>query len=393
MPKDLTTAQVAVLSAEGTHRVAPSLYLQIRGGNRSWLFRYRYRTKQLWMSFGPARLLTLTEAKGKAIAAQKLLLDGIDPRQARDAERQTTQSITFAEATDAFISAHEAGWSNPQHRYQVRQTLESYAFPVIGKLPVDQVDANHVVKILEPIWFEKTETATRVRSRIEAVLDWAGSAGHRSGDNPARWKGSIRHRLPAPAKVTKVVHHVAVAIDALPGVYAALSARQQTTAKLLRFIMLTAVRFGEAAKMTWAEVDFETEVWTVPAERMKMRRVHRVPLSAEAIAILESLRRDSSTPDELVFNSNIRGKPLSDTALRTLLRKVGPADADTHGLRSTFRDWCAEKGYDNDAAEAALAHSLGSKVTVAYLRSDLFQRRVAVMSDWAKFLKGGGSPS
>lgn len=391
MPRDLTAAQVAALKKEGTHRVSHSLYLQIRGGNRSWLFRYRFRKKPKWMSFGPADLLTLTEARNRAVAARKMLLDGRDPRAERDAERQVS-TMTFAQCAEACIEALAPQWSNAQHAYQWRQTVRQYANPVIGHLPVDQVDANHLVKILEPIWTTKTETATRLRERLERILDWATSAGFRSGDNPARWKSSLSHRLPKPSKVQRVRHHVPVPVADAPAVYSALAAKDKISAKVAQFVMLTVLRFGEAAKATWQEFDLDADVPTllIPKERMKARVPHRVPLSPEAVALVKSLRGEKSKPTDLVFEGQARGRWVSDTAVRKALRGVGPKDNlwDTHGLRATFRTWVAEHRSkdDADAAEAALAHKLGDSVTVAYLQSDLFQRRVKLMADWAEYL-------
>lgn len=391
MPRDLTTSEITALTKDGLTRVSHGLYIQIRGGSRTWLLRYRFRGRQQLMAIGPVRLITLTEAKRRAHAAQQMLHDGIDPKAVKNAE-QRAASMTFAECATACIEALAPQWSNAQHRYQWEQTISQYANPIIGQLPVDHVDANHLVKILEPIWATKTETATRLRERIERVLDWATSAGYRSGDNPARWKTSLSHRLPKPSAVQKVVHHVAVPVVEAPTVYAKLTVKELVSAKLARFIMLTVLRFGEAAKAAWAEFDLDAEVpvMTVPAERMKMRRLHRVPLSPEAVEILRSLRRKNAKPDGLVFEGQARGKWVSDTSVRKALRSVGPkgCEWDTHGLRSTFRDWAAEHGHDADAAEAALAHKLGDDVTTAYLRSDLFQRRVKLMEGWATYLTG-----
>lgn len=374
MARDLTIAEINAVTKEGLTRVSHGLYIQIRGGSRTWLLRYRFRGRQQLLSIGPVRLINLTEAKRRAHAAQQMLHDGIDPKQVRDAE-QRASSMTFAECATACIEALAPQWSNAQHKYQWEQTISQYANPTIGHLPVDQVDANHLVRILEPIWTTKTETATRLRERIERVLDWATSAGYRSGDNPARWKTSLSHRLPKPSAVQKIVHHVAVPVAEAPAVYTKLKAKELVSAKLARFIMLTVLRFGEAAKATWAEFDLDAEVpvMSVPAERMKMRRLHRVPLSDEAVVLLRSLRRKNAKPDDLVFEGQARGKWVSDTSVRKALRSAGPKDCewDTHGLRSTFRDWAAEHNHDADAAEAALAHKLGDDVTTAYLRSDL----------------------
>jgi integrase len=396
MPKDFTTAQIDAITRQGLTRVAEGLYVQVRGASRTWMLRYRHGGRQQLMGLGPLRLFTLTEAKRRARAAQQLLADGINPKRVRDDKRRVS-AMTFAQCATACIAALAPQWSNAQHRYQWEQTITQYANPVIGHLPVDQVDANHLVRILEPIWLTKTETATRTRERIERILDWATSSGFRSGDNPARWKSSLIHRLPKPSKVQRVVHHVPVPIPQAPAVYAALAAKELMSAKVARFIMLTTLRFGEAAHSTWQEYDLDAEVpiLTVPKERMKLRKLHRVPLSAEALALLHSLRRKNAKPTDLVFEGQARGRWVSDTAVRNALRGVGPkgCDWDTHGLRSTFRDWVAEHRPrdDADAAEAALAHRLGDDTTTAYLRSDLFQRRVKLMEDWSAYLAGKDS--
>lgn len=393
MHRALTAAEVSELATDGNHRVDRGLYLAIRkdGKSRSWLFRYSRNGKAHWLGLGPARLFSLTDAKRKAVTAEKMLHDGVDPLGARAARREAEKSRaatpTFAACAEAFIAAHEDGWSNAKHAYQVRQSLETYAYPVIGQRPVDAIDANHLVEVLEPIWATKTETATRVRSRIESVLDWAASAGHRSGENPARWKGQLSHRLPPPRRVAKVKNHVAIPYADAPALFAA--ATETTTGQLLRFIMLTAVRFNEAARATWSEFNLDAAVWTIPGERMKTRQPHRVPLTDAALEILAVLKGDKPKPGSLVFKGQAKGKPISDTAVRKALRKIGPADADTHGLRSTFRDWAAEQtDYAGEIAEAALAHVTGSAVELAYKRTTFFDKRRALMTDWADFLAG-----
>lgn len=397
MPKDLTAAEVSALSKDGTHRVARGLYLQVRGGNRSWLLRYRLRGKPMWMSLGPERLITLTDAKRRTLKAQRLLLDGIDPKQARDEERQISE-MTFAQCADACIEALKPGWKNPDlHSRHWSSSLKNHAYPVIGDLPVDQITANHLVKILEPIWTTKTETAVKVRERIERILDWSTSAGHRSGPNPANWKTSLMHRLPSPSDVQEVEHRIAVPVADAPGVFAALVPKPQIAGKLLRIIMLTALRYNEAAGATWAEIDLDAAKWQVPASRMKTtsrnkkaKMPHEVPLSRQAVEILRDMRPADAKPDDLIFPGPSGDKPVTDTTVRKLLRGVGPADAHTHGLRSTFRDWVADRGLDGEAAEAALGHKLGNETTIAYLRSQLFERRVPLMQGWADYLTGEG---
>lgn len=392
MPQKLSSNQVAALSADGDHYVDRNLRLQIRdgGATRSWIFRYQLNGRLRRMGLGSYRLVKYTNALRRSIDAQKLLNDGIDPMGKRDAERPAV-TMTFAECAKAYIEANRAGWSNAKHAYQWTQSIETYANPVLGSLPVDQVDANGIVKALEPIWATKSETADRLRSRIERVLDWARVSGHRSGDNPAKWRGELEHRLPPLSRVQVVENYVAIPYADAPTVFEKLGAIDTTSAKALRFVMLTAMRVGAVLGATWQEFDLEAEMplWSIPAERMKMRRPHRVPLNIVMIGLLKSLRKLDSKPTDLVFNSQVRGRKLSDTNIRKLLRKVSVADADTHGLRSTFRDWCAERtSYPPLVAEAALAHILGTKVETAYLRTDLLNQRAKLMTDWAGHLEG-----
>lgn len=388
--KRLSAAEVAALRQNGDYYVDRNLWVQIRDGGRtkSWIFRYRINGRLRRMGLGPVRLLTLDKARRKAIGFQQQLLDGIDPMDARADERRGPVP-TFEDCSEAFVKEQAASWTNDKHRWQWKRTLEIYASPVIGALPVDQITSNHIMRILEPIWLTKTETADRVRSRIERILDWARVAGHREGPNPATWKGELEYRLPAPSKVQRIVHHPAVPHAEAPAVFAKLAQVDTTVSKALRFVALTAVRVGEALGATWSEFEFDEGVWAIPAGRTKLRRPHRVPLSKPALDILQSLRREDTKPDWLVFHGPRRERPVSDASLRKLLRKHGPDDATTHGWRSTFRDWCAEKtDYPREVAEAALAHTLGSKVETAYLRSDLFSQRVNLMADWASYVTG-----
>lgn len=395
MPKSLTSQQVKALVDDGRHYVDRNLYLQVvkEGATRSWLFRYKANGKTRWMGLGSARDVTLSEARGAADDARRLLRQRIDPIAQRRADQRPT-SISFEEATEAYIKAHAAGWSSPKHSHQVRAHLTTYAYPRIGKLPCDQIDANHIVRILEPIWTTKNETATRVRGRIEMVLDWAKSAGYRAGDNPAAWKAGLQFRLPPSSRVQSVEHHVAIPHADAPAVYQRLRAVDSTVTKAMAFLALTAVRYGEAIKATWSEFDLDAAVpvWTVPAARMKGRVTHYVPLSAPAVDLLRSLRPADGRPDQLVFHGTRLHTPVSDVAVRKALRKVSTPDADIHGWRSTFRDWAAEKTtFPGEVAEAALAHSLGSKVEVAYLRTDFFDQRVQLMEIWGLHLTA--SPS
>jgi integrase len=385
----ITYTQARALKTNGVFRVDRGLYAQVRrdGGSITWVFRYRRNGRTRFMGLGPLAEVNLTEARDLADEARKLIRRGLDPIEQRRADKGET-TITFGEATKRFIAAHEKGWTNPKHRYQIERWLTVYA-KSLASMSVDAIESNHVIKCVEPIWSTKTETADRVRFYIGRVLDWAKAAGFRTGDNPAQWKGSLEHRLPAASKLKNVEHHEAVPVDEAPALFAKLAAVPTKVSLALRFIALTAVRTGEALGATWDEFDIEARLWVIPAERMKMRKEHRVPLSEAAVAILEALRGTRKHPTGLVFHGADRAKRISDASLRKLMRKFGTEGVTTHGWRSTFRDWVATKtDYPAMVAEASLAHLLGSKTEVAYLRSDLFEQRTGLMKDWSDYLTG-----
>jgi integrase len=290
------------------------------------------------------------------------------------------------------IEKNRAGWRNAKHRQQWENTLATYVYPTLGELPVSAIDTGLVVQVLDPIWTEKPETASRVRGRIEAVLDAATVRGFRQGPNPAQWKGSLAHVLPAPAKVRKVEHHAALPFDQMPAFLAALRGRPGMAARALEFAILSASRTGEVLGARWGEIDLAAKVWTVPADRMKAGREHRVPLSSPALAVLETvqplaLMRDGK-PDPVapVFPGLRRALPLSNMSLLMVLRRMERDDLTAHGFRSTFSDWAAERtAYPREAVEMALAHTINNKVEAAYRRGDLFDKRCRLMDDWARF--------
>ena len=329
--------------------------------------------------------ITLTIARDKARDARSKIEHGVDPIAARKSAKATLVSaLTFDEAAKRLIQAKSPEWKNDKHTAQWKSTLDTYASPTIGKLPVDKVGLTHVVDILTPLWITKTETASRLRSRMEAVLAWATASGYRKGDNPARWKGNLDALLAKPGKVRKVVHHSALDMDALPAFMAALREREGISARALEFLVLTAARSGEVRGATWSEID--GKVWTIPAARMKAGKEHRVPLSPTAVQLLKGLPRMADS--EFLFPA-ARGGPLSDMALTAVMRRM-EVDAVPHGFRSTFREWTSEKtNYPNHVAEMALAHTIGDKVEAAYRRGDLFDKRTRMMADWAKFSGGG----
>lgn len=386
----LTIKRIARLSQPGRHGDGHGLYLQVVSRtNRSWLLRYERGGHERAMGLGPLHTINLYEARERARKARQLLLDGIDPLEARAAEKHTAalaaaRSLTFEAATRAYFEAHEKSWTNAKHRAQVLSSLSTYAFPKMGKLSVAAIDTALVMKCLEPIWNTKTETASRVRGRIEAVLDWATVRGYRTGDNPARWKGHIAELLPSRERIQKTVHHAALPFAALPDFMAALAARGGPAAKALEFTILTAARTGEAVGARWEEININEKVWTVPGGRIKGGKEHRVPLSDRALALLRALPTEKGNP--FVFLGPQKGGGLSHMAMNRVLMRMGHEDITVHGFRSTFRDWAAERtNYHNHVVEMALAHVVGSKVEAAYRRGDLFDKRRHLMEAWADF--------
>lgn len=294
--------------------------------------------------------------------------------------------MTFRQEADSYIAAHRSGWRNDKHAAQWSSTLETYAYPTIGSLPVGEVDTALVLRVLEPIWTEKPETAGRVRARIEAILDAAKVRGYREGDNPARWKGHLEALLPARRKVRRVEHHAALPYTEIASFMAALNGQPGNAASLLEFTILTAARTGETLGARWSEVDLKAKVWNIPAERMKGHREHRVPLSPRAISILTKMSSVRHDVGDFIFPGSQLGKPLSNMAMLALLRRMKRDDITVHGFRSAFRDWCAEQSnYPNEVAEMALAHAVSDKVEAAYRRGDLFAKRVRLMNEWAKY--------
>jgi integrase len=371
------------------------LYLQVtvnaQDGSpaKSWIYRYMLRGKAREMGLGSNNAVTLQQARAKAFECRQLRAEGIDPIDARKAAHDqarldAAKVITFKKAAADYIAAHRAGWRNAKHGAQWGATLATYAEPIIGGLSVQAIDTGLVLRVLEPIWTAKPETASRLRGRIESVLDWAKVRGYRQGENPARWRGHLDKLLPARAKVRRVEHHAALPYADLPTFIATLRVQEGTAARALEFAILTAARTGEVIGAKWDEINVVERVWTVPAEHMKAGKEHRVPLSDPALAILEKLA--AVRQNEFVFPGGKVGRPLSNMALLMTLRRMGHENLTTHGFRSSFRDWAAERtSYPAEVAEMALAHAVGDKVEAAYRRGDLFQKRRQLAESWAKF--------
>jgi integrase len=390
----LTALKVDKAKRPGMYGDGGGLYLRVtHDGAKNWVFRFMLNGRPRWMGMGPLHTVHLAEARKRAGEHRLRRHDGIDPIEARRAERQqarldAAKAVTFKECAESYIKAHRAGWRNGKHAAQWQATLATYAEPVIGKLSVQAIDTGLVLKVLEPIWTAKPETAGRVRGRIESILDWAKVRGYRAGENPARWRGHLDKLLPARGKVQKVEHHAAMPYAALPAFLIKLRGQEGIAARALEFAILTAARTGETIGARWPEFDLLDKTWTVPPERMKAGRAHRVPLSARALAILKEMQllRPAGDADGYVFPGGKAGRPLSNMAFLMLLRRMGHADLTAHGFRATFKTWASEcTGVQNEIVEASLAHVIGSKVEQAYRRGDLFERRRRLMQQWATF--------
>jgi len=380
-------------SAPGRYPDGSGLYLRVAdGGSKSWQLRFKLDGRTRYMGLGAYPLFSLAKARARAIEARRLKADGTDPIEDRRKERDErlaaarllkAREHSFESCAEAYIASHKAGWRNTKHGDQWQATLATYAYPVFGALPVQSIDTGMIMKALAPIWATKSETATRVRGRIESVLGWATTSGYRTGDNPARWRGHLQNLLPARAKVTKVVHHPALPHHELGAFMAALRKQDGIAARALEFTILTAARTGEAIGVRWSEIDLDGQCWTVPGDRMKAGRDHRVALSAPVIALLRALQPVQQ--GDYIFAGAKSGAHLSNMAMLALLRRMKHTDITAHGFRSTFRDWTAEStDFPREVAEAALAHTLGDKVEAAYRRGDLFAKRQQLMEAWAR---------
>ncbi len=386
----LSVKRVENLKKPGLYADGGNLYLRIApGGSKGWIFRFTLhgRTRDAGLRSFP--IVSLAEAREEAEKLRKQLRDGIDPIEARKAERaalraEAVRAVTFEECARAYISSHEAGWKNDKHRAQWRSTLATYVYPVIGALPVKVVDTGLVMKILEPIWTTKPETASRVRGRIEVVLNWAKVHGYRGGENPAQWRGHLDHLLPAKGKVRRIKHHAALPYREISTFMEQLRDQKSLTARALEFLILTATRTQETLNATWEEIDWDFSLWTIPAERMKGTREHRVPLAPRAHELLSEMAGIKT--NEFLFPGTKPGRPLSQMSLLMLLRRMGYEHVTTHGFRSSFRDWAAEcTSFPGEAAELSLAHAVPRAVEAAYRRGDMLSIRRAIMEAWAGY--------
>ena len=390
----LSALKVANVNRRGWYSDGNGLWLQVSAsGSKSWVFRFNFAGTRHHMGLGGLRDVPLSQARILAQDLGRTLREGHNPlvdRRHQDATRnaEKARQMTFDACAKAFIKAHRASWRNPKHVKQWESTLATYVSPVFGALSVADIDTAMVVKVLEPIWADKTETAVRLRGRIESILDWATVSRFRSGENPARWRGHLDYLLANPTKVTPVVNHPALPWADAPMFMKELQACEGMAARSLEFAIHTAARSGEVRGARWTEIDWDAALWTVPAERMKSRREHRVPLAPASITLLRSLDAHA----EFIFPGR-QGKMLSDMSITAVLRRMGRGDITVHGFRSTFRDWCAEyasNAFSREVCEHALAHKLPDKVEAAYRRGDLLEKRINLMEAWARYLRGDG---
>jgi integrase len=384
----LSALAVSRANEPGYYPDGAGLYLQVSpSGTKSWIYRYSSAGRSREMGLGSIAALNLSEARDRAKECRQQRTMGIDPLEEKRASAarkklEDAKAIMFADAAANYIAAHEPSWRNDKHRAQWKSSLATYAFPIIGTVSVAAIDTTLVLKVIDPIWRSKPETAARLRGRIEAVLNWAIARGLRQGDNPARWKGHLSNLLPSRSKVQTVKHHAALPYDELPTFMTQLRARNGSGARALELTVLTGLRTSEVIGARWQEFDLQRKLWTVPADRMKAKREHRVPLSNRVIAILDHLPKEG----DLLFPGERSGKSLSNMAMLTVLDRLGRRDLTVHGFRSTFRDWAAERtNFPNHVVEMALAHTIGNKVEAAYRRGDLFEKRARLMEAWSQF--------
>ncbi|NKD54675.1 MULTISPECIES: tyrosine-type recombinase/integrase [Haematospirillum] len=399
----LLISQVKSISAPGKYGDGDGLWLKVGPtGRKMWVFRYQINGVRRDMSLGSADAVSLRDARLAKNEAKKLLADGIDPLRVRARQVSTsdapldeatpTAPKTFNDAAKEYLDAHMGAWKNATHKQQWVNTLASYVRKRIGKVALDQVTTDDVLAILTPIWLSKPETARRVRGRIERILDYACARGWRSGENPARMRGHLDHLLPRRPATSKA-HFAAMPWKDLPDFFMSLHSEDTSMSALaLQFCILTGCRTNEVLQATWSEIDMKARVWSIPPARMKMGRLHRVPLARQTVSLLETLK--DYRRSQYLFPGQRQNKPLSNMSMLMMMRRLGYGHLTVHGFRSSFRDWAAEATQHPSAvAEMALAHTIKNKVEAAYRRGDMIEKRTALMQDWADYLTGCTTPT
>lgn len=398
MPKQvagLSARKVETIKTPGLFADGNGLYLQVAAsGSKSWILRYLLGGRRRDMGLGSVSIIGLAEARARAQEARRLIAAGVDPIDARKAEVaalaiETAQATTFRQAAERYLAAMRPGWRNEKHASQWQTTLERYAYPVFGAKPAGEVDTDAVMQAIRPLWATKTETASRLRGRIEAILDYAKVSGWRSGENPARWRGHLDQLLPAKGRVAPVKHHRSLPYSAMPAFWPRLQVHDGLSARALEFLVLTVARCSEVTNATWPEIDLDAAIWTIPGSRMKAGVEHRVPLSPPALSLLGKMA--TVRQNDLVFPGHVKGRPLSGMSLAMVLRRMD-VDATPHGFRSSFRTWASEETtFAHEVCEAALAHAEANRVIAAYRRGDFFAKRAELMDAWAMFIQGARS--
>jgi integrase len=387
----LTALGVANAKEPGLFGDGANLFLKVdERGNKSWIVRFAVGGRQRKLGLGPVHTVSLAEAREKAADARKLLQAGHDPVEAKRAAKAaarvaSAKVLTFDQCAERYIEAHRAGWKSDKHAAQWMATIKTYVSPAFGSMPVKDIDTGMVMQVLSPIWAKKTETANRVRGRIESVLSWAKVHGYRSiGENPAQWRGHLDQLLPPHGKVRKVQHWSALPYAELPEFMVALRDQPGVAARALEFAIHTATRTSETLNAMWSEVDLDKKLWVIPENRMKAGREHRVPLSDAVLTILEEMKELRTS--EYVFPGAKRNRPLSNMAMLVRLRRMRRDDLTAHGFRASFRTWAAERtNFQRETIEAALAHVIGDKTEEAYQRGDMFDKRRALMDAWSSY--------
>ncbi len=386
----LTDRSVKAQKKQGRYADGNGLYLQVsKSGSKSWLFRYMLDGRARQMGLGSVGTKTLSEAREDSLTYKRLLKEGIDPIQDRNNRIAKTKAankdiLTFKESTEEYLKAHSAAWKSVRHGEIWHSSVKRYAYPELGTMPISSIERSHIMRVLKPIWVKKTETAKKLRGRLEAILDWATVQDYRKGENPARWRGHLDKLLPKPSEVHTVQHFAALPYSEINNFMNKLREREALSALALRLISLTATRSGAVRGAKWSEFDLKNAIWTIPAERMKARKEHVIPLCNEALSIVLSLPHLAGS--EYLFTGTRSGKPISDVVFKKLMERMKTTGITTHGFRSTFRDWAAEQtSFPREVIESALAHQLKDKTEAAYFRSNLLDKRRELMDKWGDY--------